>query len=62
MDMQMPNMDGIEATQRIRSRQQPRRVPIVALTADAMVGTLDRRLAAGMDDYLTKPLDAKRLE
>jgi CheY-like chemotaxis protein len=62
MDMQMPNMDGLEATHLIRGRQQPRRVPIVALTADAMVGTLERCLAAGMDDYLTKPLEAKRLE
>jgi CheY-like chemotaxis protein len=62
MDMQMPNVDGLEATQRIRARHQPRRVPIVALTADAMVGTLERCLAAGMDDYLSKPLDAKQLE
>lgn len=62
MDMQMPNVDGLEATQRIRARYQPRRVPIVALTADAMVGTLERCLTAGMDDYLSKPLDAKRLE
>jgi signal transduction histidine kinase/CheY-like chemotaxis protein/ligand-binding sensor domain-containing protein len=62
MDMQMPNMDGLEATRRIRARHVAHRVPIVALTADAMVGTLDRCLAAGMDDYLTKPLESKRLE
>ncbi len=62
MDMQMPIMDGLQASGRIRANEHAdRRVPIVALTADAMVGTLERCLAAGMDDYLTKPLDAKRL-
>jgi CheY-like chemotaxis protein len=63
MDMQMPIMDGLEACRRIRAQENANpRVPIVALTADAMVGTLERCLAAGMDDYLTKPLDVKRLE
>jgi CheY-like chemotaxis protein len=59
----MPIMDGFEASRRVRAQERAgQRVPIVALTADAMVGTLERCLAAGMDDYLTKPLDAKRLE
>ena len=63
MDMQMPIMDGLEATQRIRQFEAGgRRTPIVALTANAMMGTLERCLEAGMDDYLTKPLDISRLQ
>ena len=64
MDMQMPGLDGLTATQQIRAEPSLvlRRVPILAVTAMAMAGDRERCLAAGATDYLTKPVGLRRLE
>lgn len=61
MDCQMPDMDGFETTRRIREQYLQKKIIIVALTADAMKGVAEKCLASGMDDYLSKPLEAGRL-
>ena len=62
MDVQMPEMDGIEATAAIRELPgELSKVPIIALTANAMKGDRERYLGAGMDDYVSKPIDRGEL-
>jgi CheY-like chemotaxis protein/HPt (histidine-containing phosphotransfer) domain-containing protein len=62
MDVQMPEMDGIEASQKIRALEAGKRhTPIVAMTAFALQGDAKRCLDAGMDDYVAKPVDVKRV-
>jgi CheY-like chemotaxis protein len=56
MDVQMPRMDGLEATRQIRARWPERRIRIVGLTANAMAGDREACLEAGMDDYVSKPI------
>jgi two-component system sensor histidine kinase BarA len=63
MDIQMPRMNGIDATMKIRENELPgRHIPIIALTAHAVASEKESAINAGMDDYLTKPIDTNALE
>ena len=61
MDIQMPIMDGYEATKEIRQIDRYRNIPIIAMTANAMQNDRDKAIEAGMDDHLAKPIDVNRL-
>ena len=64
MDVHMPGIDGIEATKAIREKEKSTGLhqPVVAMTALAMIGDRERCLAAGMDGYLSKPIDLQKLD
>ncbi len=57
LDIQLPDIDGYEVLRRLRADERTRRIPVIAISANAMRGDIERGLAAGFDDYLTKPLD-----
>ncbi|MDB5256852.1 MAG: response regulator receiver protein [Chitinophagaceae bacterium] len=61
LDMMMPDMDGYEAIPRIRAMDHRRRVPVFAVTAQAMPGDREKCLEAGANDYISKPIDVDRL-
>lgn len=62
MDMMMPEMDGYEAIPLLKNDERYRHIPIIAVTAQAMTGDREKCLAAGADEYLSKPVDVDKLQ
>jgi two-component system cell cycle response regulator DivK len=60
MDIQLPKMDGLEVTKKLRQAPEFRQTPIIALTASAMDGDRERIIAAGCDEYIAKPVNTRR--
>ena len=61
MDLSLPDVDGWEATRRIKANPATKHIPVIAITANAMTGDKDKALAAGCDDFDTKPIELERL-
>src|SRR3984893_7897349 len=61
MDLEMPGIDGWEATRRLKSNPQTRQIPVIALSAHALAGSREKALAAGCDEFDTKPVEFERL-
>ena len=61
MDLEMPGIDGWEATRRLKSNPQTRDIPVIALSAHALAGSREKALAAGCDEFDTKPVEFDRL-
>ena len=61
MDLSLPVLDGWEATRQIKAAEQTRHIPVIALSAHAMTGDREKALAAGCDDFDTKPIELDRL-
>ena len=61
MDIRLPKLSGLEVARRLKKNGKLSHIPIIALTAHAMVGDEEKALAAGCDDYLVKPIDEKKL-
>jgi CheY-like chemotaxis protein len=61
MDMSLPGLDGWEATRQLKAQPETRGIPVIGLTAHAMAGDRDKALAAGCDDFDTKPVELTRL-
>ena len=61
MDMSLPELDGWEATRRLKAEDDTRRIPVIALTAHAMVRDKEKAMKAGCDDYDSKPVELERL-
>lgn len=61
MDLSLPRMDGWAATRQLKSDSEVAHIPVIALTAHAMIGDRERALAAGCDDYISKPINIREL-